>query len=151
MSYVTTRERRIGFDKGMRQGLMQGIVLALELKFGSEGLAIFPEIRQIKDWDILETILAAVKRANTLNELYRLCDYQAYRQGQRLGWEKVIELVLEQKFGSEGVDILPDIPQIQNEKQLEATKRKLLAVNNLSELRQMYQSMISDSLYEFDS
>lgn len=35
-----------------------------------------------------------------------------------------IALALEQKFGSEGVDILPDIPQIQCEKQFRCYSQK---------------------------
>ncbi|MBG1269596.1 cytosolic protein [Nostoc sp. WHI] len=64
MPYITSIERR-----GMRGGLLQGIEIALELKFGSQGLTILPEIIQIQNVEILKTVLTSIKTVNTLEEL----------------------------------------------------------------------------------
>lgn len=44
MPYITSVERI-----GIRQGLLEGIELGLELKFGSEGLGVLPKISRIQD------------------------------------------------------------------------------------------------------
>ena len=56
---------------------MKGIELGLKLKFGAEGLAILPEVVEIKDAGLLEMILSGLETANTLEEwrnLYQLKD-----------------------------------------------------------------------------
>ncbi|MDZ8106263.1 MAG: cytosolic protein [Nostoc sp. DedQUE12a] len=64
MPYITSVERR-----GIKEGLLQGIEISLELKFGSDGLTILPEIGQIQNVEILKTILTSIKTVNTLEEL----------------------------------------------------------------------------------
>jgi flagellar biosynthesis/type III secretory pathway protein FliH len=80
MRYVTSVER-IGIQKGLEQGLQQGqtaglrrgllagIELMIEMKFGAEGLALLPEIQQIQDLAVIEAVHAAIKDAQTLDEL----------------------------------------------------------------------------------
>ena len=72
MPYVTSGER-IGIEKGVKQGIREGILKGiealLEVKFGTEGLEILPEISQIQDVDILESILSGIKTKNTLEEI----------------------------------------------------------------------------------
>lgn len=58
-----------GIQQGMRQGLLSGIALGLELKFGTQGLQLMPEIREILDVDRLEAISEALKTVRTLDEL----------------------------------------------------------------------------------
>ncbi len=75
MPYITSVERiatEKGLQQGMRQGLLEGIELDLELKFGSDGLGIFPEISQIQDVEQLRAIHRGLKTANTLEEVLRL-------------------------------------------------------------------------------
>ncbi len=67
MPYVTTGERI-----GLQKGLLEGIKMGLELKFGSEGLGIIPEIQEIRNVDILKAILTSIKTANTIEELRRV-------------------------------------------------------------------------------
>ncbi len=67
MPYITSVER-----SGIRQGLLEGIELGLELKFGSEGLATLPEISGIADVEQLRAILAGLKTVNTLSELRQI-------------------------------------------------------------------------------
>ena len=79
MPYITSVER-IGIEKGFKEGFKEGqiigfiksISIALEIKFGAEGLEIFPEISQIQDVGVLEVILTGIKTKNTLEELRKI-------------------------------------------------------------------------------
>lgn len=79
MPYITSVERR-GIEQGLQQGLQQGkvegfiegIKMSLEIKFGSDGLTILPEISQIQDVEMLKTILSSIKTANTLEEIRQI-------------------------------------------------------------------------------
>lgn len=74
MPYITSVER-IGIQKGieqMRQILLDSIELGLELKFGSEGLELLPEIAEIRDVEQLRAVVAGLKTANALAELRQL-------------------------------------------------------------------------------
>jgi hypothetical protein len=68
MQYVTSFERS-GIQKGKQEGLLKGISLGLKLKFGSQGQNLLPEIEQIEDVSLLESILEAIDTANTVDEL----------------------------------------------------------------------------------
>ena len=79
MPYITSVERigikkgiEQGMQQGMQQGLLAGIELGLELKFGSEGLRIFPEVSRVEDVDVLRALQEGLKRVNTLDELRRI-------------------------------------------------------------------------------
>ncbi len=61
--------RTEGQTAGLRQGLLAGIELGLELKFGTDGLRLLPEIQQIPDLAVIEAVHAAIKDAQTLDEL----------------------------------------------------------------------------------
>lgn len=67
MPYITSVER-----SGIRQGLLKGIELGLDLKFGSEGNSLKPEISRILDVNLLEAILEGLKTANTMEELRQI-------------------------------------------------------------------------------
>ncbi len=56
----------------MEKGLIEGIEVSLELKFGEEGLKLLPEIRQIQDHEALRKILRAIKTAASPDELRRV-------------------------------------------------------------------------------
>ena len=58
-----------GIQQGIRQGILDAIELGLEIKFGVEGLRELPEIRKIKDMDVLHTIREAIKTVKTIDEL----------------------------------------------------------------------------------
>jgi hypothetical protein len=68
MRYITSIERRAK-ERGFRQGLLEGIELCLQLKFGSEGLEVFPEVSQIKDIEVLKAVLDSIKRVTNPQEL----------------------------------------------------------------------------------
>lgn len=67
MPFVTTPERI-----GMRKGLTQGIEVALEVKFGEEGLRLMPEVRQLHDEAKLEAVLKAIRTAASPDDLRRI-------------------------------------------------------------------------------
>lgn len=75
MPYITSVERR-GIEQGLQQGkiegFIEGIKMSLEIKFGSDGLTILPEISQIQDVEMLKTILCSIKTANTLEEIRQI-------------------------------------------------------------------------------
>ncbi|MEK7396753.1 MAG: hypothetical protein AAB116_07430 [Candidatus Poribacteria bacterium] len=69
MPYVTSVE-----IIGIKKGLKEGIELGLDLKFGSEGLLLMPDINEIEDLDILEAIKFGIKTAKTIDELRKIYD-----------------------------------------------------------------------------
>ena len=58
-----------GEQRGLRQGLLAGIRLGLKLKFGLAGAALMPEIAQIEDVALLQTIGDAIELAATPDEV----------------------------------------------------------------------------------
>lgn len=61
-----------GEQRGLRQGLLDGIELALELRFGLDGLRLLPEIAKIEDVDVLKAVHEGLRRAETPEALRRL-------------------------------------------------------------------------------
>jgi hypothetical protein len=54
------------------ESLLEGIEVALKLKFGAEGLRLLPELREIEDVDVLRTVLQAIETAATPDDLRRV-------------------------------------------------------------------------------
>jgi hypothetical protein len=71
MDFMSYPEER-GFEKGQRVGLLKAVKLGLDLKFGSEGLALLPEMEQIEDLATLEAVSNAIKPAASLDEIRKL-------------------------------------------------------------------------------
>ncbi|QSJ15708.1 hypothetical protein JYQ62_28495 [Nostoc sp. UHCC 0702] len=71
MPYITSVERR-GIEKGKREVIIESLEVCLEIKFGSEGLNILPEIAQIQNVEILRSILTRIKTVNNLEELRQI-------------------------------------------------------------------------------
>jgi hypothetical protein len=67
MRYVPTYERA-----ARTEGLLTGIRVSLQVKYGAEGLQLLPEIKEITDVYTLEAILEAIPTAATPQELRRL-------------------------------------------------------------------------------
>ncbi|TBR61890.1 transposase [Westiellopsis prolifica IICB1] len=58
-----------GERRGERQGIISSIEMTLEMKFGSDGLQLMPQIEQISDLSSLKAILRNVIAASTLEEV----------------------------------------------------------------------------------
>ena len=83
MPYVTSIER-MALEKGLEQGLEQGlergelralkrgIEVALELKFGTDGLQLLPLVREVERVEVLRTVQDSIRTARTLDEVRRL-------------------------------------------------------------------------------
>ena len=87
VAYITTAER-IGIEKGLeqgrqegrkegrkegrQQGLLEAISLGLELKFGKEGLQLYPQISRIDSIEQLERIKEAIRTAASYKEIEKL-------------------------------------------------------------------------------
>ncbi len=61
-----------GITQGVRQGLLTAIRLGLELRFGTQGLKLFPEIKKIQDTDMLEVLSEAIKVVKDLDEFRKI-------------------------------------------------------------------------------
>lgn len=61
-----------GEQRGLRQGLLAGVRLGLKLKFGLAGAALMPEIAQIEDVALLQTIDDAIELAAIPDEVHQV-------------------------------------------------------------------------------
>jgi hypothetical protein len=71
MPFMSYPEQR-GWEKGLQQGLLKAIELGLKLKFGSEGLALLPDIQRHTGPAFLESLYQALETATTLEDIRRL-------------------------------------------------------------------------------
>jgi hypothetical protein len=67
MPFINTFQRA-----ALEKGLLQGIEVALDLKFGDEGLELMPELREIQDHVLLGKVLAKIKTADSPDDLRRV-------------------------------------------------------------------------------
>jgi flagellar biosynthesis/type III secretory pathway protein FliH len=58
-----------GLQEGIQEGLREAIELGLKLKFGVEGLKLWPEIERIKEIELLRAIKEALEVATSLEEI----------------------------------------------------------------------------------
>ena len=62
-----------GFERrGLEKGLLLGIEAALTIKFGAECLELMPEIREIRDHEVLDKILSRIRTTASPNDLRRV-------------------------------------------------------------------------------
>jgi len=71
MPYISSVEKA-AMEKGIKEGLLKAIELGLKLKFGVEGLKIYPEIKKIEDVDMLETITKAIETGENIDEIEKV-------------------------------------------------------------------------------
>lgn len=57
--------------------MLKAIRLGLQLKFGSTGLRLYPEVCQLDDFNLLEAISEAIPGAATPEEIERLYKTEA--------------------------------------------------------------------------
>ncbi len=70
ISYIEEDARKEGLQEGLQQGLQEGIKLALEIKFGEEGLAFYNRyISKIRSIERLEDLKEKIKDAERIEEL----------------------------------------------------------------------------------
>lgn len=55
-----------------RETLLSSIEMGLEVKFGSEGLALMPQITQVSDFERLTAIFRKIIIANAIEELQQV-------------------------------------------------------------------------------
>lgn len=58
--------------QGWREGILEGIELVLDIKFGEAGLRLWPELREITDMKKLKKVQRALKAVRTPEELRRV-------------------------------------------------------------------------------
>jgi hypothetical protein len=61
-----------GIEKGQRLGLVKGIALGLKLKFGSDGLALLPQVEKIEGLTEIQAIYDAIDPAASLDDVRKL-------------------------------------------------------------------------------
>ena len=57
---------------GHGEGAAQGIEACLKVKFGAEGLELMPELREIRDHELLRKVLARIETAASPDDLRRV-------------------------------------------------------------------------------
>ena len=62
----------IGQQQGEQRGILSGIEIGLELKFGESGKEIFSEINTLENIQVLETILSSLKTVETIDQLRQI-------------------------------------------------------------------------------
>ncbi len=67
MPFIDFVERR-----GMEKGLLEGIEKCLKMQFGAEGLELMPELRELRDHELLRKVLARIDTAASPDELRRI-------------------------------------------------------------------------------
>ncbi len=64
--------KQAGWQEGVYEGLLEAIKIGLQLKFSSDGLALFESIKTINDIDKLKTIKDAIIDAKSVDEIKKL-------------------------------------------------------------------------------
>jgi hypothetical protein len=67
MRFISIAERMT-----LVEGLLQGIEVALDVKFGAAGLELMPDLRRIRDPELLRKVLARIKTADSPDGLRRV-------------------------------------------------------------------------------
>jgi len=66
---VEKRGYERGMQQGMREGMLKAIRFGLDMKFGAEGMKLYPAIKKIKDIDILDAISECIRSAASLADV----------------------------------------------------------------------------------
>ncbi len=75
MPYLSSIERlarKEGLEEGRREGLLEGIALDLNAKFGQRGRRLLPRIRALENLAALRAVSRVLKTATTLDEVRAL-------------------------------------------------------------------------------
>ncbi|MBF0607750.1 MAG: hypothetical protein HQL61_09425 [Magnetococcales bacterium] len=63
-----------GRKEGQKKGLLEGMELALDIKFGNDGLTLMAKIRKIDNLSALKKMKEHIRKATDIGELVRLID-----------------------------------------------------------------------------
>jgi len=58
-----------GIQIGIRQGLLETVEFGLKLKFGKEGLKIYPQVTRIDDIERLRSVKSVIEIAADTNDI----------------------------------------------------------------------------------
>jgi predicted transposase YdaD len=64
--------RQEGLQEGIRLGVLQAITFGLDLRFGTDGLRLLPEIENVASLPLLRAVQEHLKTAQTPEELRRI-------------------------------------------------------------------------------
>ncbi len=67
MPFIDIIERR-----GLAKGLLEGIEKCLKMQFGDEGMELMPELRELRDHELLRKVLARIDTAASPDDLRRI-------------------------------------------------------------------------------
>jgi predicted transposase YdaD len=95
-------------------------------------------VQQIMRWD-MAVLHESPWYQQILKEGEKLGEQRGEKRGEKRGIVSAIELSLEIKFGTEGLQLMPIISQIYDLEQLKTIQRGILTVNSLDELREFMQ------------
>ncbi len=59
-------------EEGEIKGLLEGIQIALEIKFGNEGLSLFQRVKNVSSLEKLHEIKSVLRKADSLTQVESL-------------------------------------------------------------------------------
>lgn len=62
-----------GLQRGQHEGRLEGILLALQVKFGTNGLKLYPMIAKIQNPQDVRAVIAAISVLESAEELRGFC------------------------------------------------------------------------------
>ena len=77
MPYITSVER-LGYKRGIEEGVLKAIELGLHIRFGQQGLGLMNEISKIRNSQTLNAVYEGLKNVSEIGELRQL-----YKKGKR--------------------------------------------------------------------
>jgi hypothetical protein len=154
MPYITTPEQL-----AREEIYTEGIEMALEIKFGAEGLKLLPEIRDL-DHEMLQRVFRAIKTARTPDSLRRIWassgseppsstgtqeEFKPFLTtpeclGLEKGLLKGIEVSLAIRFGEEGLKLMPEIRELPDHEVMQTVLEAIPNVHTPEELRRIWAS-----------
>ncbi|MBW4512233.1 MAG: hypothetical protein KME64_37935 [Scytonematopsis contorta HA4267-MV1] len=102
-------------------------------------------VQQIMRWD-KAVLTESPWYQEILREGEKLGEQRGEQRGKELGR---IEMILEVKFSTGGLNLMPEITEIDDLEQLKAIQHGIMALNTLGEVRRFIESLKSVYLQQF--